>query len=158
MTKHLKRLCLFLLAILLTQSFALERASAAAALNAQEQTLLALMNEDRARYGLSALTVDPALCEVARIKAEDMLSNGYFAHASPTYGNIRQMLTAFGISYRGASENIARSRSVYHAEAAFLSSSTGHRQTLLGSQWTRVGVGVAVTRAGFVYVSQVFAR
>ena len=158
MSKLLKRLCLVLAAVLLLCPLAERRASAASALSAEEQTLISLVNEDRARYGLSALTVDPALCEVARIKAQDMLGNGYFAHTSPTYGNIRQMLTSFGVSYRGASENIARSRSVYHAEAAFLSSSTGHRQTLLGSQWTRVGVGVAVTRAGFVYVSQVFAR
>lgn len=128
------------------------------ALNAQEQTLVNLVNEDRARYGLRTLTVDPALCEAARIKAEDMLNNGYFAHVSPTYGNIRQMLTSMGVRYAGASENIARCRNVYHAEASFLSSSTGHRQTLLGSQWTRIGVGVAVTPAGFVYVSQVFAR
>lgn len=131
---------------------------AALALNAQEQTLVNLVNEDRARYGLRALTVDPSLCEAARIKAQDMLQNGYFAHVSPTYGNIRQMLASMGIRFAGASENIARCRNVYHAEASFLSSSTGHRQTLLGSQWTKIGVGVAVTPAGFVYVSQIFAR
>lgn len=34
-----------------------------------ERTLIRLVNEDRARYGLNALTVDPALCSVARIKA-----------------------------------------------------------------------------------------
>ena len=123
-----------------------------------ERMMFSLVNEDRARYGKSALTLDPELSEIARIKAQDMLSNGYFAHVSPTYGNIRQMLSSFGVSYRAASENIARSRSIYHAEAAFLSSSTGHRQTLLSSAWTKVGIGIAVTPQGFVYVSQVFAR
>ena len=123
-----------------------------------ERLMFSLVNEDRARYGKNALTLDPELSRIARIKAQDMLSNGYFAHTSPTYGNIRQMLNAFGVSYRAASENIARSRSIYHAEAAFLSSSTGHRQTLLSSAWTKVGIGIAVTPQGFVYVSQVFAR
>lgn len=123
-----------------------------------EMMMFSLVNEDRARYGKHALTLDPELSRIARIKAEDMLSNGYFAHTSPTYGNIRQMLSSFGVSYRAASENIARSRSIYHAEAAFLSSSTGHRQTLLSSAWTKVGIGIAVTPEGFVYVSQVFAR
>ncbi len=123
-----------------------------------ERMMFSLVNEDRARYGKSMLTLDPELSRIARIKANDMLSNGYFAHVSPTYGNIRQMLSSFGVSYRAASENIARSRSVYHAEAAFLSSSTGHRQTLLSSAWTKVGIGIAVTPQGFVYVSQVFAR
>lgn len=123
-----------------------------------EWMMFSLVNEDRARYGKSALTLDPELSRIARIKAEDMISNGYFAHTSPTYGNIRQMLNTFGVSYRAASENIARSRSIQHAEAAFLSSSTGHRQTLLSSAWTKVGIGIAVTPQGFVYVSQVFAR
>lgn len=123
-----------------------------------EMMMFSLVNEDRARYGKSALTLDPELSEIARIKAQDMLESGYFAHTSPTYGNIRQMLNTFGVSYRSASENIARSRSIYHAEAAFLSSSTGHRQTLLSSAWTKVGIGIAVTPQGFVYVSQVFAR
>lgn len=123
-----------------------------------ELMMFSLVNEDRARYGKSALALDPELSRIARIKAQDMLSNGYFAHTSPTYGNIRQMLNTFGVPYRAASENIARSRSIYHAEAAFLSSSTGHRQTLLSSAWTKVGIGIAVTPQGFVYVSQVFAR
>ncbi len=123
-----------------------------------EMMMFSLVNEDRARYGKSALTLDPELSRIARIKAQDMLSNGYFAHTSPTYGNIRQMLNTFGVPYRAASENIARSRSIYHAEAAFLSSSTGHRQTLLSTAWTKVGIGIAVTPQGFVYVSQVFAR
>ena len=123
-----------------------------------EWMMFSLVNGDRARYGKSALTLDPELSRIARIKAEDMISNGYFAHTSPTYGNIRQMLNTFGVSYRAASENIARSRSIQHAEAAFLSSSTGHRQTLLSSAWTKVGIGIAVTPQGFVYVSQVFAR
>ena len=87
-----------------------------------------------------------------------MLSGGYFAHTSPAYGDIRKMLTTFDVPYTYASENIARSRDVTHAQAQFLSSPTGHRQTLLGSQWTRMGVGVAITAQGFVYVSQIFAR
>lgn len=153
-----KKFYLVALTLTVLLSCILPSVRAEAYLSSHEETLIRLVNEDRVRYGLSSLAVDPDLCAVARIKAQDMLSGGYFAHTSPTYGNIRQMLSSFGVSYRGASENIARSRSVYHAEAAFLSSSTGHRQTLLGSQWTRIGVGVAVTKAGFVYVSQVFAR
>ncbi len=63
----------------------------------------------------------------------------------------------FGVDFNGASENIARSRTVEHAEAAFLSSSS-HRITLMGRQWTRMGVGVATTPEGFVYVVQIFVR
>lgn len=130
----------------------------ALAATADEQTLYALVAQDRANYGLNVPVLDEELCRIARIKAQDMLDNGYFAHTSPTYGDARQMLTSFGYSYAGASENIARSRSVEHAQAAFLSSSTGHRATLLGSQWTHMGVGVTRTPAGFVYVVEIFVR
>ena len=152
-TKRTLSVFLFLALLIPQLSFS----SALAENTSLERMMFSLVNEDRARYGKSALSLDPELSRIARIKAQDMLSNGYFAHTSPTYGNIRTMLNTFGVSYRAASENIARSRSIYHAEAAFLSSSTGHRQTLLSSAWTKVGIGIAVTPQGFVYVSQVFA-
>ena len=37
-------------------------------------------------------------------------------------------------------------------------SSTGHRTNILGSQWTKVGIGVCYDDQGYVYVTQVFAR
>lgn len=124
---------------------------------AQEQKLLNLLNEDRAANGLSALNVDPELSRIARIKSCDMKENGYFAHTSPTYGNAAAMLTAFGYAYHGVGENIAHHATVEKSEAAFMSSS-GHRQNILGSQWTKVGIGVCVDDNGFVYVTQLFVR
>ena len=124
---------------------------------AQEQKLLNLLNADRAANGLSALTLDPELSRIARIKSCDMKENGYFAHTSPTYGNAAAMLTAFGYAYNGVGENIAHHATVEKSEAAFMSSS-GHRQNILGSQWTKVGIGVCVDNNGFVYVTQLFVR
>ncbi|MBQ3080637.1 MAG: hypothetical protein IJC48_11685 [Clostridia bacterium] len=158
MRKSPKAISLLLTLVLALTLLAIPRHADAANASSLEMQMLSLVNEDRARYGLPPLILDPTLSAIARIKAEDMLNNGYFAHKSPTYGNMKNMLKQFGVSYAGASENIARSRSIYHAEAAFLSSSTGHRQALLGKSWTHIGIGVAVTEAGFVYVSQVFVR
>ena len=157
--KPLKRfLCLLatMLAICPAHCQAMTNYSAAM-LNAQEAEMINFVREDRAKYGLSLPTIDAQLCEIARIKANDMLNSGYFSHNSPTYGDIRSMLTHFGVDFNGASENIARSRTVEHAEAVFLSSSS-HRITLMGRQWTRMGVGVATTPEGFVYVVQIFVR
>ena len=63
----------------------------------------------------------------------------------------------FGYSYQGVGENIAHHATVNKAEAAFMSS-TGHRTNILGSQWTKVGIGVCYDDQGYVYVTQVFAR
>lgn len=123
----------------------------------QEQKLLNLLNHDRAANGLPALTLDSELSRIARMKSCDMKQNGYFAHESPTYGNAASMLTRFGYSFAGVGENIAHHASVEKAEAAFMSS-TGHRANILGSQWTKVGIGICIDNNGFVYVTQLLVR
>jgi len=128
-----------------------------ASLSVQEQTAGNLLNNDRARYNFAPLIIDPALCRIARIKSEDMRDNQYFAHTSPTYGDVRQMLTHFGYSYRAASENIAHHATIEKAQAAFLSS-PGHRKNIMSSAYTKVGLGVAIDQNGFVYLTQIFAR
>lgn len=125
--------------------------------DAQEQKLLNLLNQDRAKNGLPALALDPELSRIARVKSCDMNSNNYFAHVSPTYGNASAMLRSFGYAFQGVGENIAHHANIEKAEAAFMSS-TGHRTNILGRQWARVGIGICVDRNGFVYVTQLFVR
>ena len=132
-------------------------AGAASSVTAAERTLYQLLNQDRARYGLNGLILDEELCRIARIKSQDMVDNRYFAHQSPTYGNVRSMLASFGVKYLSAGENIARSRSVYHSNAAFLSSE-GHRRNMLSSTYTHVGIGVVTNANGFVTVTEIFVR
>lgn len=128
-----------------------------ASLSAQEQTAGNLLNSDRARYALSSLTIDPELCRIARIKSQDMHDNQYFAHTSPTYGDVRSMLRTFGYAYSAASENIAHHATIEKAQAAFLSS-PGHRKNIMSSAYTKVGLGVAVDAQGYVYLTQIFVR
>ncbi|MBR5302098.1 MAG: transporter [Clostridia bacterium] len=128
-----------------------------ASLSAQEQTAGNLLNNDRARYNLAPLAIDPALCRIARIKSEDMRDNQYFAHTSPTYGDVRQMLAHFGYTYAAAGENIAHHATIEKAQAAFLSS-PGHRKNIMSAAYTKVGLGAAVDKNGFVYLTQIFAR
>ena len=125
--------------------------------SAQEQMMFNLLNLDRNNNGLPSLTLDPTLCGIARTKSCDMRDNNYFAHESPTYGRVKDMLTRFGYAYNGAGENIAHHATVEKAEAAFMSSA-GHRQNILSSAWTKVGIGICYDRNGFVYVTQIFVR
>lgn len=125
--------------------------------SAQEQIAWNLLNQDRIANGLGALTLDPELCRLARLKSEDMRDNNYFAHESPTYGSAANMLKTFGYSYSAVGENIAHHATVEKSEAAFMSSD-GHRRNILSTSWTKVGVGVAVDRNGYVYVTQIFVR
>lgn len=126
-------------------------------ITAQEENAFILLNQDRNANGLSALTLDPVLCEIARAKSRDMNNKNYFSHTSPTYGSPSEMLKHFGYSFTSVGENIAHHATVERAQAAFMSSS-GHRRNILGSQWSKVGIGVWTDSQGFVYVTQLFVR
>jgi len=154
--------CAALAAVLLTgngaaKAAAIDRHYTTASPSVQEQEAGNLLNSDRSRYNLPALAIDPALSRIARIKSQDMLQNGYFAHTSPTYGDVRDMLTHFGYSYTAAGENIARYGSLDKAQAALMSS-PGHRRNILSRAYDRVGIGVALTAGGHVYLTQIFCR
>ena len=119
--------------------------------------MLNLVNQDRRANGLSDLTLDAELSRIARIKSCDMRDNRYFAHESPTYGRMSQMLRTFSYRFSAAGENIAHHATVERAQAAFMSSS-GHRRNILSPNWTKIGIGICQDAQGYVYVTQVFVR
>ena len=110
-------------------------------LTADEATLVDLINEDRADYGVSAVTVNMTATEAATAKAQDMITNDYFGHDSPTYGMPSQMLTEFGVTYTVTGENIAEVANVEVANSDFMSDSS-HSAIILDPAFTQVGVGV----------------
>lgn len=119
--------------------------------------MLDLLNGDRISNGLSALATDAELCRIARIKSADMRDNGYFAHESPTYGRVGDMLRRFGYAYTAAGENIAHHASVDKAQAAIMSSA-GHRANILSTAWSKVGIGIVTDNNGFIYATQIFVK
>lgn len=119
--------------------------------------MMNLLNQDRKNNGLAPLTLDPELCRIARVKSEDMRDNSYFAHESPTWGRVGDMLKRFGYRYTSAGENIAHHATVEKAQAAFMSSS-GHRANILSGNWTKAGIGICADRNGYIYATQIFVR
>lgn len=117
------------------------KAEAGAELTAQEQQMLNLVNQEREKQGLPALKADPELTKVARVKAKDMIDNNYFDHNSPTYGSPFDMMKKFGVEYKTAGENLAGNSSVDGAHTSLMNSQ-GHRENILKSEYTSVGIGV----------------
>ncbi|MED4602323.1 peptidoglycan-binding protein [Paenibacillus validus] len=110
-------------------------------LSAEEQQMIDLVNGARTQAGLPALTVDPQLSHVAKLKSQDMVDKNYFSHQSPTYGSPFDMMKQFDISYRNAAENIACNKGVEAAHQALMNSS-GHRANILSNDFTHIGVGI----------------
>ena len=120
-------------------------------LSAEEQKMIQLVNQERQKAGVSPLTIDPELSRVARIKSQDMKDNGYFSHTSPTYGSPFDMMKSFGITYRTAGENIALNSSVEGAHTSLMNSE-GHRENIMNSSFTHIGIGIVDGR----YYTQMF--
>ncbi|WP_138415889.1 SafA/ExsA family spore coat assembly protein [Aquibacillus sediminis] len=105
-----------------------------------EHEVIQLTNQERAKNGLPALQPDWELSRVARYKSQDMRDQSYFSHTSPTYGSPFTMMQNFGISYRGAAENIARGQRTPQEVVKGWMDSPGHRKNILGD-FTHIGVG-----------------
>ena len=108
---------------------------------AYEKEVVRLVNVERAKKGLNALTYDWQLARVARYKSQDMKDRGYFSHTSPVYGSPFQMMKSFGITYKTAGENIARGQATPQAVVDAWMNSQGHRANILNSSFTHIGVG-----------------
>jgi len=123
----------------------------------QESEMLKLVNAARSDHKLSPLAVDSQLTKLARLKAEDMVANGYFAHHSPTYGSPFEMMKSFGVTYASAGENIAENRTISGAHSA-LTLSDGHRANILNERFNKIGIGVVNGPREFITIVQMFVQ
>lgn len=130
----------------------------AAPLQSLEDEVIRLVNVERAKYGLPALTKNWEVARVARYKSQDMVDKNYFAHNSPTYGSPFTMLQNFGLRFTAAAENIAYGqRSAAEVMNAWMNS-PGHRSNILSGNVTQIGVGAAKKANGTLYWTQMFIR
>ncbi len=123
-----------------------------------EKQVVDLVNAERAKNGLSALTLDTSVSNVARMKSQDMATNNYFSHESPTYGRAGDMLKQFGIKYTAWGENIASGQKTPQEVVTAWMNSSGHRANILASDFTKIGVGYATNSNGKAYWTQMFTR
>ncbi|MEQ8236029.1 MAG: CAP domain-containing protein [Syntrophomonadaceae bacterium] len=122
--------------------------------SSQQKEMLGYINTARAKANLAPLKLDGDLNQCAYMKSKDMAVNGYFSHYSPTYGSPFEMMTAMGIGYRTAGENIAKNFSVKGAFDAFMNSD-GHRANILNGDFRKVGLGF-YRDSNYLFVTQVF--
>lgn len=123
--------------------------------NAAEAEALEALNADRAKAGLKPLVYNESLTRLAREYAADMMERRFFAHDNPEGLTPFDRMRIKGISYRYAGENLAINDTVRAAQAAFMNSPT-HRENVLHSQYSEVGIGVLAAPNGKIYVVQEF--
>lgn len=109
--------------------------------SSQAVEILNLVNQERKKAGVPALTLSEKLTSIANTKAKDMADKNYFSHESPTYGSPFDMLKHFGVSYSYAGENIAAGQKTAAEVMNSWMNSSGHRQNILNKNYTQLGVG-----------------
>ncbi len=120
-----------------------------------EARLLALVNTEREAEGLPPLEPDADLVPVARAHGTEMFTLGYFAHESPNTGAPFDRITAAGIPFLAAGENLAYAPTVEVAHRGLMDS-PGHRANILSPSFGRAGIGIIHSDAYGLMVVQLF--
>lgn len=115
--------------------------------------VVALVNAERAKQGLSALTIDTKVQQAALVRAKESVQS--FSHTRPNGSSFSTALTEAGVSYRTAGENIAYGQSTPQQVMNAWMNSSGHRANILNANYTTIGVGYTVIN-GTAYWAQLF--
>lgn len=99
-------------------------------------SVLDLVNENRASYGLAPLTLASDLCDDADIRAEEIVS--LFSHTRPDGSSC---FTVIDGSYRRVAENIAAGLATPEETVDQWMNSPGHRANILDPELRELGVG-----------------
>jgi uncharacterized protein YkwD len=122
----------------------------AATLTESDDTLLCLINAERARRGLRALRVSAALSNAAVAHSSDMVAKDYFDHVGPDGKSARQRVLSSGY-FKGGSGQVDEALALGWQQRATprelvraLMASQQHKSILLDRRNRDVGIGLAL--------------
>lgn len=113
-----------------------------------------LVNEERAKAGLNALTLQENVTEAAQVRAVECET--LFSHTRPDGSSFSTALKEAGVSYKGAGENIAWGQKSPEAVMEAWMNSEGHKANILNEKYNTIGVGYYQNGSGVNYWSQLF--
>lgn len=128
-----------------------------------ESYMLTLVNKHRAEAGLRPVAPNSALAKIARAHAQDMAKRNFFNHVNPEGKDPQDRANAAQYG-GGVMENIAFTtlqgpglRPTDIADSSLMNSPP-HRATILNTNVSYVGIGIAYDDRGGIKVCQLFSR
>ncbi|MBP5416981.1 MAG: hypothetical protein J6Y58_05575 [Clostridiales bacterium] len=108
-------------------------------------TLLNLINEERAKAGVPALTLSDSMNKAARIRAGE-LAQKYCHYRPPTFEEKKEnkgtrALLDVGLTYTAAAENIAQGQGSVSEVFSNWFASDSHKNNMLNSKYSKMGLG-----------------
>ncbi|MDR3616130.1 MAG: CAP domain-containing protein [Candidatus Obscuribacterales bacterium] len=132
-----------------------------------EALMLPIINRDRAKFGVPPVRMNASLTAFARTRSADMVKRNYFNHIDPDGVSPQTKARAAGI-VNGVYENISWRKgyaTIFDNAAACQQSmmeepknQENHRSNILDPKHMTVGVGIAVSANGVVYMTEEFSR
>lgn len=124
--------------------------------DAQERLMDYLIDTDRSKRQMNALTRDIVIDEVARLHSLDMAINDYFSHTNLDNISSFDRMRAENDSIMLGGENIAMGyyNSFFAHEA--LMNSIGHRNNILHDGYQEIGIGIEVNTSQRLYYTTNF--
>ena len=113
-----------------------------------------LVNQERAKRSLPALTIDNTLMSAALTRAAETVKS--FSHTRPNGSSFSSVLSEYNYGYRTAGENSAYGQRTPQEVVTAWMNSSGHRANILNGNYTKIGVG-CYKSGGTYYWSQLFA-
>lgn len=118
------------------------------------QQVVNLVNQERAKAGLSPVTADTSIQAAAQVRAKEIEKS--FSHTRPDGSSFSTALTQQGVTYRGSGENIAWGQKTPEQVMNGWMNSEGHRANILNKNFTKIGVGYHQNASGTNYWTQLF--
>ena len=110
---------------------------------ADERQVVALINAERGKAGLGALSLSPALSTVAHAYACELAARGDIGHTGSDGSTLSERLRRGGVAAAMVAENNAAGyRTPAEVVAAWMTSPQ-HRENILRPNAARVGIGLA---------------
>jgi hypothetical protein len=109
-------------------------------------SILNLINAERSKARLSPVVNNAKLTEAAQMKADDMLSKGYFAHVGPDGKDPLSWYAKVGYNWSWAGEILALSQNT-ESDTAIMTAwmnSPEHRFIIMDLRYTETGIGIAI--------------
>ncbi|HWT75491.1 MAG TPA: CAP domain-containing protein [Mobilitalea sp.] len=117
--------------------------------------VLQLVNQERAKAGLTPFTTTSALSAAGNKRAQEIKQS--FSHTRPDGSSCFTVLGQYGISYTTAGENIAYGQKTPQEVVTGWMNSPGHRANILNPNFHKIGIGVYQSN-GVYYWTQEFTN
>lgn len=111
-----------------------------ASVSAYAQEVVNLVNAERAKEGLSPLSIDSKVTAAAQVRATEIKTS--FSHTRPDGRSCFTALAEAGASYSGAGENIAIGQKTPSEVVTAWMNSPGHRANIMKPNFKYIGIGI----------------